>query len=346
MKLSPKLRKTGNILIRIAIVVIVYLYIYYEIFYRRDISILSDLIKRVLESRLFLAFFISAAVLVIANLLIEARKWQFLIARVEKVSLFTSVKAVFTGLSVSIFTPNRVGEFLGRVFFLNKTKPIEGIFITVIGSLSQLLVTLVVGSLSAAFFLLIYYPPSDFAMEMMMGTLYVFGFIANIIFLGLYFNISFITDLSKKFIKPQWKHMQHYIEVFSAYHTSELLRVLLMSLFRYLVFSTQFFLFLKAFGVPITLREAIMVIPVIYLVTTSIPTIALSELGVRGSVSVFFIGVFMRGHVMGIDDLELRVFAASTAIWLINIALPALIGTIFVFHLRFIQKNTTADDGE
>jgi uncharacterized membrane protein YbhN (UPF0104 family) len=346
MKLSPKLRKTGNILIRIAIVVIVYLYIYYEIFYRRDISILSDLIKRMLENNLFLTFFISATVLMTLNLLLEARKWQFLVSRGEKVTLFTAVKAVFTGLSVSIFTPNRVGEFLGRVFFLNKTQPIEGIFMTVIGSMSQLLVTLVVGSLASAFFLLIYYPPYDFATELMMGSLYVLGFIANIIFLGLYFNISFITDLSKRFIKPQWKHMQHYIEVFSAYHTSELLQVLLMSLFRYVVFSTQFFLFLKAFGVPITLLEAVMVIPVIYLITTSIPTIALSELGVRGSVSVFFIGVFMRGHTLGIADLELRVFAASTAIWLVNIALPALIGTIFVFHLRFIRRNGSTNDGE
>jgi hypothetical protein len=299
-----------------------------------------------LNDHVFLTFFIPAAVLMTANLLVEARKWQFLIARVEKVSLFTAVKAVSTGLSVSIFTPNRVGEFLGRVFFLNKTQPVEGIFMTVIGSLSQLLVTLVVGSLATAFFLPIYYPAFDFSTELLMGSLYVLGFFANLVFLGLYFNISYITDFSKRFIKPKWKHTQHYIEVFSAYHGSELFRVLLMSLFRYIIFSTQFFFFLKAFGVPITLSEAILVIPVIYLITTSIPTIALSELGVRGSVSVFFIGVFMRGHSLGVGDLELRVFAASTAIWLINIALPALIGTAFVFHLRFIQKNSSTDNGE
>ena len=346
MKLSPKLRKTGNILIRIAIVGVVYLYIYYEIFYRRDISVLSTLIKRMLENQIFFTFFVSASVLMVANMLIEAKKWQFLIARVENISLFIAIKAVLTGLSVSIFTPNRVGEFLGRVFFLNKTKPIEGIFMTVIGSLSQLLVTLVVGCLALAFFLPIYYPPYDFVTELMMGALYVLGFFTNVLFLGLYFNISFITDLSKRFIKPQWKHMQHYIEVFSAYHTSELFKVLLMSLVRYIVFSSQFFLFLKAFGVPVSLTEALMVIPVIYLITTSIPTMALSELGVRGSVSVFFIGVFMRGHSIEVPDLELRVFAASTAIWLINIALPALIGTAFVFHLRFIKKNSSDDDGQ
>jgi hypothetical protein len=114
---------------------------------------------------------------------------------------------------------------------------------------------------------------------------------------------------------------------------------------RYMVFSTQFYLFLLAFEVPLKLGEAMMIIPVIYLITTSIPTIALSELGVRGSVSVFFIGVFMAGNFIGVGDLQLRVFAASTCIWLINIALPALIGTFFVNQLRFFRKlNTETND--
>ena len=124
------------------------------------------------------------------------------------------------------------------------------------------------------------------------------------------------------------------------------MKVLGMSLLRYLVFSTQFYLFLRAFDVQLTLGEAMMLIPVIYLVTTSIPTIALSELGVRGSVSVFFIGVFMSSDFMGVRDIQLRVFAASTCIWIINIALPALIGTSFVYHLRFIGKNNANGNDE
>jgi uncharacterized membrane protein YbhN (UPF0104 family) len=256
------------------------------------------------------------------------------------------MKAVFTGLSVSIFTPNRVGEFFGRIFFLKKTPPIEGIFMTVIGSISQLLVTIVVGSISLAFFLPVYYAPTDFSAELLLYALTVIGILANIIFLGLYLNISFITALSKRVFKPGWKHWNRYVEIFSAYKTSELLKVFGLSLLRYLVFSTQFFLFLRAFDVPLPLGEAMMIIPVIYLVTTSIPTIALSELGVRGSVSVFFIGVFMAGNFIGVKDIQLRVFAATTGIWLINIALPALIGTLFVYHLRFIRKNNSKGNDE
>jgi hypothetical protein len=345
MKLLPKLTKTSNILIRIAIVVLVYAYIYYQVFYKRDINVTIGLLDDMMANKMFLPFFISASVMMLGNLFLEAKKWQYLISLKEKVSMSTSFKAVFTGLSVSVFTPNRVGEFLGRIFFLKKTEPIEGIFMTVIGSISQLLVTIVIGSLSLAFFLPVYYSPTDFPTELLMGVLYVLGFLTNIIFLGLYLNISFITNLSRRIFKPEWEHWNHYVEIFSSYKTNELLKVLGLSFLRYLVFSTQFFLFLRAFNVPLSIGEAMMLIPVIYLVTTSIPTIALSELGVRGSVSVFFIGVFMAGHIIGVGDLQLRVFAASTCIWLINIALPALIGTFFVFHLRFFGK-PTSDSGD
>jgi len=346
MKLLPKLNKTSNILIQITIVLLVYTYIYYQIFYKRDFHVMLGLLDNMMDDSEFFPLFFCASVLMLGNLFIEAKKWQFLVSHAERVSMLTSIKAVFTGLSVSVFTPNRVGEFFGRIFFLKKTEPIEGIFMTVIGSISQLLVTIVVGSISLAFFLPSYYSITDFPTELLMGVLYVVGFLANVIFLGLYFNISFITTIAKRVFKPEWKHWNHYIEIFSAYKASELFKVFGLSLFRYLVFSTQFFLFLRAFEVPLPLLEAMMIIPVIYLVTTSIPTIALSELGVRGSVSVFFIGVFMAGNFMGVRDIQLRVFAASTSIWLINIAIPAIIGTFFVYHLRFIGKTNTNGNDE
>src|ERR1035437_3605932 len=180
MKLLPKLTKTSNILIRIAIVVLVYAYIYYQVFYKRDINVTIGLLDDMMANKMFLPFFISASVMMLGNLFLEAKKWQYLISLKEKVSMSTSFKAVFTGLSVSVFTPNRVGEFLGRIFFLKKTEPIEGIFMTVIGSISQLLVTIVIGSLSLAFFLPVYYKPTDFPTELLMGVLYVLGFLANI----------------------------------------------------------------------------------------------------------------------------------------------------------------------
>ena len=80
MKLLPKLNKSSNILIRIAIVVVVYAYIYYQVFYKRDIHVTIGLLGNMMENKMFLPFFISASVMMLGNLFLEAKKWQFLIS--------------------------------------------------------------------------------------------------------------------------------------------------------------------------------------------------------------------------------------------------------------------------
>ena len=85
------------------------------------------------------------------NWLIEAIKWKFLIAKIEKVSILTSLRAVFSGITVSVFTPNRIGEYGGRVFCLEKADRIQGVLITILGSMAQLLTTIFFGSMGILF---------------------------------------------------------------------------------------------------------------------------------------------------------------------------------------------------
>ena len=73
----------------------------------------------------------------------EALKWQFLISKIEKISIKRSIRAIFSGITVSAFTPNRVGEYGGRVFCLEKADRIQAVLITVIGSMAQLVTTIV-----------------------------------------------------------------------------------------------------------------------------------------------------------------------------------------------------------
>ena len=76
------------------------------------------------------------------NWFLEALKWQFLIKKIEEISFSRSVRAVFSGITVSAFTPNRVGEYGGRVFCLEKADRIQAVFITIIGSMAQLITTI------------------------------------------------------------------------------------------------------------------------------------------------------------------------------------------------------------
>ena len=90
-------------------------------------------------------------------------------------------------------------------------------------------------------------------------------------------------------------------------------------------------------GLNFTLVQCMLVIPVIYLVLAAIPTVALAELGIRGSVSVFLFGLL--SGTGGLDaETTLAVVSASTLIWFINIAVPSLAGVLVVFRLKFFRR--------
>lgn len=120
-----------------------------------------------------------------------------------------------------------------------------------------------------------------------------------------------------------------YGRLFSRFSKAELGKVLAYSFGRFGVFTLQFFLLLRVFEVEISYPTALMLISITYFVMAIIPTIAIAELGVRGSVAVFFIGMA--------SGNELAILTASFLLWLINLAFPALIGTLFVFNLKFFR---------
>ena len=144
----------------------------------------------------------------------------------------------------------------------------------------------------------------------------------NVLIVFLFLNASlFSTILSKiKFLSKYEK----YNEVFSFYNTTELAKVLLYSVARYAVFTTQFFILLQLFEVNIVYADAIFLIMIMLFVVSIIPTIAITEIGVRGSVAIFLFGL-LSTNTTGI-------FSATFVMWIINLLLPALIGTDIYFY--------------
>jgi hypothetical protein len=131
---------------------------------------------------------------------------------------------------------------------------------------------------------------------------------------------------------------QRYFDVFDWYTPLELLILLSMSLLRYFVFTMQFYWLLHIFGLTLPFIDGIIIISVIYLSVTAVPTVAFAELGIRGSISIYAIGLYLRATNTVIPDQEFAIFAASTMIWFINLMLPAILGTFFVFRLKFFRR--------
>lgn len=68
------------------------------------------------------------------------------------------------------------------------------------------------------------------------------------------------------------------------------------------------------------------------LVLAIVPTITLAELGLRGQVSLILFGLFTSN--------SLGIIAMAASIWIINLLLPAIIGTIFVLGVKIFKSKS------
>ena len=99
-----------------------------------------------------LAYLILAILLMPVNWIFETLKWRVLIRKIEKLSFQKSINAILAGVTLSLFTPNRIGEYGGRVLFVKPENNWKAVIATLVGSFSQLLVILSMGIIGLAYF--------------------------------------------------------------------------------------------------------------------------------------------------------------------------------------------------
>ncbi|MBP9152375.1 MAG: flippase-like domain-containing protein [Flavobacteriales bacterium] len=319
-------KRNIGLFIKVVIAFVALWFIYREVQLKDQVADLEGGISFLLKPEQFLVF-VGLIALMMLNWLLEAYKWRLLMSHIEKISFWKSLKAIFSGVTIAIFTPNRIGEYGGRVFHLQKADRIDAALLTIVGSYAQLVVTLVTGILATIFFLPEYVGLGPITpMKYNLIAVLMVGLCAMLVILFL--NTRLLTTIFNWLPIPE--KYRHYAGVFEYHSSATLWKIFLASLGRYAIFTFQFFLLLQIFNVEVGLAKAMMMISMTYLVMTAVPTIAITELGVRGSIAVYFLGM-LSANASGI-------FTASAMLWLINLALPALIGVVFIFQLRFFRK--------
>lgn len=332
---KAKIKKIYSLLIKIAIIIVAFWFIYRRIFIKENLDELASSLTDFFRQKNFLPIAVLVSVLMFFNWGTETLKWRYMIKKIENVSFIRSLVAVFSGITVSIFTPNRVGEYAGRVFVLERASRWEGVLITMLGSISQLLVTIITGSVCLILFFYKYIDLADSPSYIFYGLILI---VAALIFLllFLFFNASFMTSLINK-LPARLQKIKHYGIVFSYYKWHELFYVLLFSLARYFIFITQFYLLLYVFDIKMPYTDAFILLSMVYLVMAAVPTITLTELGIRGSVALYFIGFYFGNPEQLSAVTNMGILAASSTLWLINLAVPAILGSFFIFRLKFFR---------
>lgn len=269
--------------------------------------------------------------LMLLNWWVESGKWRVLMAEVEPVGPGRAFVATIAGTSVGFVSLNRTGEFIGRVFFLAPENRIAGGFATALGSIAQFVVTLAAGGVGLFVLTKAGIPlpwPAGWTSWILATLTALVTAIALVLYLypGLFRQLLLLVPFIQRF--------GHASAVLARFPRSRSLGVLVLSVVRYALFTFQFVLLLRTFGAGVGVWEAAAGVPLVYLIATLIPSVMLTELGVRGSVAVAVLGP-MGGEAS-------IVLLATTCLWMINVALPACIGSVILVSARIRTRNGTA----
>jgi Lysylphosphatidylglycerol synthase TM region len=271
--------------------------------------------------------------LVFVNWGFEAKKWMLLLRTIQQVSFFTAYKSVLSGVTLSLNTPNRIGEYGGRILYVQEGSRIKAISLSIAGSISQLIITLLIGCGGLAYLIFFQegHPQPVMGLSVFwLRTLLFLSCLVSVMLVLFYFRLPWLIKLVEKI--PAAGRYVRYISVLEEFTPKLLLRLLSLSFFRYLVFIIQYILLLQVLHVDILWIEGFWVISVLFLVLAIVPSFAIADLGIRGKFSTELLG-FYSSNTLGI-------IGTTFGIWFINLFIPALIGSLLILSIKFLKTNT------
>ena len=270
-----------------------------------------------------------ACLLMFLNWGLEARKWQLLLEPLQKLSFANAFKSVLAGCSITMLTPNRVGEYGGRILYVNQQNRLDAIPLTILGSISQLFITVLMGT-GGLLYLKYFNHNAPIFTSLPAYTadilLYISGS-ATVFLLLIYFRVGLIVKVisNVKFLQKIAAH----ILLLNTFSRKQLLRILFLSFLRYMVFILQFILLLQIMQVQISFFTCFRLLTVFYLVMVMAPTIGFTELPIRAAASLEILQLYSN-NLLGIQ-------AASLGIWIINLVIPAIIGSFLILGIKILK---------
>lgn len=326
MNNKAKIIKLAELSVKIVILLFGILILYKKLIINQNVTDIIADIEESFKNKSQFALMLLTIIFVPLNLYLEAIKWKLQIKPIENISNWKSFLSIFTGMTAGMFFPNRMGNFLGRIFMLEKGDRIKAAMVTIVGGMAQMIATVCIGLLA-----LILYVKKNYVLISILSVLII------ITLLLLYFNIHLLKYFQFLIPKKFKEKTEEYFEVFSLYNKKELLKILLLSFVRYSLYTFQFVLLIWAFGIPLTYFKAMIPISLTYLAMMIVPFITITEIAVRGSVSVVIFENWLMANGIK-SSYGMMVFTASSLLWIFNIAIPAIIGLFLTYRLKFFRN--------
>ncbi|MBL7691891.1 MAG: flippase-like domain-containing protein [Flavipsychrobacter sp.] len=265
-------------------------------------------------------FLVAAIVLMLANSFLESYKWFSLVRRSEPVSYGRALASYLAGIAFSIITPNRIGEYPGRILYLGRGSTMHYIGVSVTGVLSQLAAIWFLGLAGLVYYNIAF--PDHLAQAALVVCVVI-----NILLGFLYLNFDRWLSLLERI--PWLRRFSVYGKLMGRMPVAEKWRILTISIVRVMVFTAQYLFLLTWMNVDVPIVAGFCLSALFFWVLAVVPSLALTELGVRGTVSLFIFGHFSVNTV--------GILAATTCLWLLNLVIPAVPGSILITKMKWLR---------
>lgn len=317
-KATPyKTKQFFFVLIKLSLVLGAFYFIFYKLTQNEALDFTLFLKTLVNNKQFSTKNVIFLIVLTSLNWVLEIKKWQILVASLLKTTFKTASQQTLGALTASLLTPNRIGDYGAKALYYNPEDRTKIVLLNLFGNAMQMLVTLTFGIIGFLMLAKDYKLPIKFEYLLNIG-------LATIVCSIILYRVS-----SLNFFKKITTKLYHFTLVLKQLSQQTKYSILILSVFRYLVFSFQFYFIIVLFGVDIAYIEAMIFITTMYLLSSIIPSIFIFDVVVKSSVAVYLFGL------IHIDALP--ILCTTTLMWILNFVIPSLIGSYFVLKFKPVK---------
>jgi len=326
MKRTTRLRKRLNFIIKVVIALVFVGVIGYQLLYEKDTGLMWQSLLDSWSSEHAWMIILAIALMPMCWML-EAKKWKLLMRPALRMSFRRAIGAVLGGVSLSLFTPNRIGEYGGRILFVPAKYNWRAVIATLVGSFAQNLIHITFGLIAVVLFL-VFGSVIPHALQTGIGILTALVLIIGVL---VYFRIPALSVWVEKLKPPKWlRRPWRALQYLKQITTRDLMIALGFSLAKYAVFSSQFVLLLLYFGVDVPVFWIASGVAVMYLMQTGVPLPPFVDVVVRSELAVLLWASFAVN--------EFSVLAASFFLWVINLLIPAFFGLIAISTVNVLRS--------
>lgn len=267
---------------------------------------------------------IIAIALMPLNWLLESIKWRtFIITFQKDFSLSKAFQSILCGTFFAFITPNRIGEFGGRLNKIEKENWPKALTAGFWGGVAQFLVTFSIGVYMGwkAFLNITGLEKNGFGV--LLAVLLLAGFL-----LFFFFNLKMFIGLFHKIplLAKRLKGFQFDFEM----PKKALVKVMSITLIRYLIYVNQYVLILFFLGIDTQYSVLFAATSAMLFFHTAFPSVPFIDIGIKGNALL----ILLKNQT----NNDVAIALAVILIWIINIIIPAVIGYAIFAKVKAARK--------